>query len=194
MNTEMAATLPTLQTDRLIVNPLTPDDIKPFYTHRTHPDVLRYQGEFPRSEEDVRQLINTQNTVTFGTVGQWFQFAIRLLPDTTFIGDIGLHFSSPFIHQVEIAYSLIPSYQHKGYATESVQALIAHCFSNLNMKIISATIDVRNTASQHLLQKLGFKRMAYRPHACFIRGEWCGEEDYALFLNKYTPKVTKFSA
>jgi RimJ/RimL family protein N-acetyltransferase len=115
-------------------------------------------------------------------VNQWFQFAIRLQTDNTLIGDIGVHFNSPFIPQVEIGYSIMSSYQRKGYASESVQAVIDYCFSTMQTKIISATIDVRNLASQHLLQKLGFKRMAFRPHACFLRGEWCDEADYALFL------------
>ena len=194
MNTQISTIFPTIQTKRLVINALAMDDIKPFFTYRTDPKVLQYQGEFPRSEADVQDLIETQSKVDFGTVNQWFQFAIRLLPDNTLIGDIGLHFISPFIPQVEIAYSIIPSFQRQGYAGESVEALIDYCFSNLNIEIISATIDVRNIASQHLLQKMGFQRIAYRPHACFMRGDWCDEADYALFFNKYTPKVNKFSA
>jgi RimJ/RimL family protein N-acetyltransferase len=181
MNTEVITTLPVITTERLVINALTLEDIKPFFAYRTNPKVLQYQGEFPRSKTNVRELIETQNKVDFGTVNQWFQFAIRLLSDNTLIGDIGLHFNSPFISQVEIAYSIMPSFQHKGYASESVQTLIDYCFTTLQMKAITATIDVRNIASRHLLLKLGFMRMAFRPHACFLRGEWCDEEDYALF-------------
>jgi RimJ/RimL family protein N-acetyltransferase len=183
MDTQVNTNLPTIKTERLIINALTSNDIKPFYEHRTHPDILRFQGEFPRSEDDVQQLLEAQEKVPFGTVNQWFQFAIRLQNDNKLIGDIGLHFNSPFIPQAEIGYSIMSSYQHKGYASECVQAMLDYCSSTLKTKIISATIDVRNLASQRLLQKMGFKRMAYRPHACFLRGEWCDEADYALFLD-----------
>ena len=177
-----STTFPTIQTPRLIINALLPEDVKTFYAYRTNPEILRYQGEFPRSEENAQKFIEAQSKVPFGKVGQWFQFAIRLQLGNILIGDIGLHFNSPFIPQAEIAYSIMPSYQHMGYATESVQAVLTYCFSTLHIKIISATIDVRNIASQHLLQKIGFQRMAYRPHACYLRGEWCDEADYALFL------------
>jgi RimJ/RimL family protein N-acetyltransferase len=60
MDTQVNSTLPIIQTERLIINALAPTDIKLFYEHRTHPDILRYQGEFPRSEDDVQQLLEAQ--------------------------------------------------------------------------------------------------------------------------------------
>lgn len=177
--------IPVIQTQRLVINALTKDDIKAFYTYRTHADIIRYQGTFPENEEQIQQLITDQSNVDFGTQDQWFQFAIRIQGKQTIIGDIGLRYVSPFIPQAEIAYSISPDYQRKGYARESVQALLDFCFSNLNLKIISATIDVRNIASENLLKSLGFQRIAFRPHACFLRDEWCDEADYGLFAKKW---------
>ncbi|MBI9051355.1 MAG: GNAT family N-acetyltransferase [Anaerolineaceae bacterium] len=176
---------PTLQTERLQISALTFDDIKRFYAYRTHPDIARYQGSFPESEEQVEQLIHNQSRVAFGKLNQWFQFAIRLQTEQTLLGDIGLRFVSPFIPQIEIGYSISVEYQRQGYGKESVKAVLDHCFSNLNLQVISAIIDVRNTASQRMLESLGFQRMAFRPHACFLRDEWCDEADYALFADQW---------
>lgn len=181
MTSKNTADFPVIQTQRLYINALTLDDIPSFYAYRTHPDIVRYQGVFPRNEDDVKQLVEEQNRAPFGKVNQWFQFALRLLPQQTIIGDIGLQFNATFIPQVEIAYSIAPDYQRKGFARESVQALIEDLFINRNIKTISATIDVRNTASESLLKSLGFHRVAFRPHACYLRGEWCDEADFGLF-------------
>lgn len=185
MSTKTETGLPVIQTQRLFINKLTPDDVKAFYAYRTHPDIVRYQGTFPEDEEQVQQLLINQSNVDFGMQAQWFQFAIRLQPEQTIIGDIGLRYVSPFIPQAEIAYTISAPYQRKGYAREGVQAFLDYCFSTLNLKIISATIDIRNIASVNLLKNLGFKRIALRPHASYIRGEWCDEADYGLFVEKW---------
>lgn len=181
VNIMMNKELPVFQTERLLISALTLKDIKNFVAHRNQPEVARYQNWYPVSEAEVEQLIFNQSKAEFGRPDQWYQFAIRLLPDYTFIGDIGLHFVTNFYRQVEIGYSISMAYQRKGYGRESVQAVLSYCFSNLNLEIVSATIDVRNTASQRLLESLGFQLMATRPHACYQSEAWCDEADYGLF-------------
>lgn len=57
---------------------------------------------------------------------------------------------------VEIGYSVIPSYRGKGYATEFMNALIMRAFSDLRVKRIIAHTTPENKASCRVLEKLGF--------------------------------------
>jgi RimJ/RimL family protein N-acetyltransferase len=173
-------TIPTLLTERLCLSPLTLVDLQDFLIHRNHPEVGRYQNWFPVQEEQVIELITIQNSIPFGSLGPWFQFGVHLLPGQQLIGGLGLHFVSQTPYQAEIGYSIAPAYQKQGYATESVQAVIDYGFNKFSLQTIAATIDTRNSASRKLLERLGFHQMAYRPHASFVRDEWCDEMDFCL--------------
>lgn len=57
---------------------------------------------------------------------------------------------------VEIGYSVVSSYQRKGYATEFMNALVLRAFSDSRVKRITAHTTPENTASCKVLEKLGF--------------------------------------
>lgn len=56
----------------------------------------------------------------------------------------------------EIGYLLGRGHWGKGYATEAMAAFIDFSFSTLNLRRLEATVDVRNVASNKLLERLGF--------------------------------------
>jgi RimJ/RimL family protein N-acetyltransferase len=57
----------------------------------------------------------------------------------------------------EIGYWLGVRYWGRGYATESVQALIDHAFGNLDHTSLQAGARVTNTRSRRVLEKCGFQ-------------------------------------
>jgi RimJ/RimL family protein N-acetyltransferase len=59
----------------------------------------------------------------------------------------------------EIGYWLGRSHWGQGYATEAARALIAHCFGDADFKRIVCCHFVENTASQRVIEKLGFQRL-----------------------------------
>lgn len=56
----------------------------------------------------------------------------------------------------EVSYLLSPDAQHKGYATEGVEALIDYAVSQIHIRKIEAEIHIYNTSSIKLIQRLGF--------------------------------------
>jgi ribosomal-protein-alanine N-acetyltransferase len=95
--------------------------------------------------------------------------------DGTKIGVIGVF---PVGDLWEIGFTLIPSERGKGYGTEAVTMMVDYLFLSRNLVRIQATTDLRNTASQSLLEKIGFKREGVVRKAMFIHGEW---RDLLLF-------------
>jgi RimJ/RimL family protein N-acetyltransferase len=59
---------------------------------------------------------------------------------------------------VEIGYSVLPSYQGQGCATEMVQALIDWAFAQSGVLRVIAETTEDNAASMRLLRRLGFTR------------------------------------
>lgn len=70
----------------------------------------------------------------------------------------GGYFGPPSeIGEIEIGYSVMPSFQNKGYATEMVRALVEIALKDSRVKKISARTTVSNKASCKVLEKNGFK-------------------------------------
>lgn len=73
----------------------------------------------------------------------------------------------------EIGYIIVPGNERKGIAKECVSALITHLFREEGVHRIFGDVDPRNTASNKLLQSLGFTREAHMRDAMKTHIGWC---------------------
>ena len=75
------------------------------------------------------------------------------------VGGIGF-FGPPLGGEAEIGYGIVPSRQGRGYATEAVQAMLAMAWADSRVRTVAAGTDPGNAASQRVLEKAGFRRIA----------------------------------
>ncbi|MFV0347041.1 MAG: GNAT family N-acetyltransferase [Halodesulfovibrio sp.] len=144
-----------LQTDRLILRKMTHMDFDELASILQDPDVM-YAWEYTFSDEEVREWINkcihlyttkklgyflVSDKATHEVLGQ-----AALLPAT--INDAEYH---------EIGYIFKKKHWHKGYASESAQALRDHAFNNLHLDSVIFEIRPENTASCKVAESLGAK-------------------------------------
>lgn len=61
---------------------------------------------------------------------------------------------------VEVGYGIVPSRQGRGYATEALQAMLAMAWADPRVTAVVAGTDPGNAASQRVLEKAGFRRIA----------------------------------
>ena len=81
-------------------------------------------------------------------------------------------------NQWEIGFTIVPTERRKGYCSEAAMIMVDYLFLSQNMQRIQAHTDVRNVASQKVLEHAGFRKEGViRKHA-FVRGEW---RDWALY-------------
>jgi RimJ/RimL family protein N-acetyltransferase len=78
-----------------------------------------------------------------------------------------------------LAYITFVPHWRRGYAYEGCRAVI-HWLFGRGVEEIVAEMDVRNTASVCLIEKLGFRRVAFTPRATQIRGADSDEYRYSL--------------
>jgi RimJ/RimL family protein N-acetyltransferase len=79
----------------------------------------------------------------------------------------------------EIGYSLNPKYWRKGYGTEAAARLIEYLKNERKVQRIFATSRPENSASIHILEKLGMRPVDRYRKNVLIRGEW---RDTIVFL------------
>jgi len=166
-----------LQTNRLLLRPLSLADAEAFFRYRSLPEVCRFQSFQPKTRSEIEAFLCENETAPPNSPGTWRQLAV-CLRDGTLIGDVGLHTLDEW--QLEIGYTLAPEHQGKGYATEAVAAVLQQAFNGWNKHRVTASVDPENQASIRLLERLGFVPEAHFRKSYRMNGEWYDDCVYAL--------------
>lgn len=96
--------------------------------------------------------------------GVWF---VRLLETEETIGGIGFKGKPDAEGVVEVGYGIATTAQSKGYATESVQALIDWAFSTNKVTKVKAECLENNFPSIKVLEKIGMKQTGKHDNMLF---------------------------
>lgn len=143
------------ETKRLAVRYLREDDFDTFYELCADPAVTQYMGDNnPLTAEQTRQWIGISQA-NYAKQG-YGCFAITLRQTGEMIGFGGLVYP-PGEPQVEIIYAFKPSCWGMGFASEFARSMLNMGFQRWGLERILATIDPANTASIHVVEKLGMK-------------------------------------
>ena len=59
--------------------------------------------------------------------------------------------------EIELGYRYARAHWGKGYATEAARAMLGRGFGELGLRRVVGIVDVRNTASERVLRKLGMR-------------------------------------
>jgi RimJ/RimL family protein N-acetyltransferase len=86
---------------------------------------------------------------------------------------------------LEIGYILVPSERGKGYCTEAVNIMVDYLFLSKESRRIQAQTDLRNVASQKVLEKVGFKKEGTLRKNFFVRGEWRDAYLYSILREEW---------
>lgn len=176
-------TFTPITTDRLLLRKLEITDSEEFFTYRSLPEVCEYQSFMPRNISEAGGFIR-KIPVEANIPNTWFQLAIVNKNEDRLIGDIGIHFLEDNA-QVEIGYTLAPSYQGKGYAIEALKAVLNYVFSNLKKHRITASVDPNNSKSIRLLERLGMRKEAHFIKSYRMGDMWVDDCIYAMLKEEW---------
>jgi len=93
--------------------------------------------------------------------------------------------------QMEIGYVLLPAERGKGYCSEAVKIMVDYLFLSMEDIVrIQAHTDVRNAASQKVLEKAGFTKEGTIRKGYFARGAWTDWFLYSILREEWKePKI-----
>lgn len=174
-----------LDTSRLILDALRPDDAAALFAYRSDPAVARHQGWQPVNQDEAADFITAQASVEFPSAGQWCQRAIRLRDSGALIGDLGLRFPDASDDAVELGISLAPAHQGNGYAREALTQVLDLVFGPLAYRRVVASIDPRNLRCMALLRALGLRQEVHHRQSLFWHGEWVDDLIFALLASEW---------
>ncbi|MBN2092458.1 GNAT family N-acetyltransferase [candidate division KSB1 bacterium] len=116
-------------------------------------------GEYDRgAQEFFRDRLQEGGEEVIGWYG-WYAIRRTTIEEPAVVVAAGGYFGPPDENgDVEIGYSVVPSFRKQGYATEIVAALVHIAFADLRVHCVIARTGVQNQASIKVLQNAGFRQ------------------------------------
>jgi RimJ/RimL family protein N-acetyltransferase len=91
---------------------------------------------------------------------------------------------------LEIGYAIVPSERDRGYCSEAAQIMVDYLFLSKDVARVQAHTDVRNVASQRVLEKAGFKKEGVVRKSNFVRGDWRDRYLFSILREEWKePKI-----
>ena len=168
---------PTLETERLLLRPLSADDADALRRISNEPEVRRHLwDDEPVGEATIRDVIaQSEGMFSEGGVGL---FGVRMRGSEKLLGFCGL-VRLGGTAEPELGYELTREAWGRGLATEAARACLRHAFADRGMGRVVAEADAPNAASLRVIEKLGMRPAGninpedpHRPYFALYRGDF----------------------
>jgi RimJ/RimL family protein N-acetyltransferase len=168
-----------LETERLVLRWLTPDDAPFMFELVTDPTWIEFIGDRGlKSVDDARSYIVDKYVADYEGHG-FGLYLVELRDSGTPVGICGL-IDREGLEDVDIGFAFLPRHAGRGYATEAAAAVMAHERAAHGIGRIVAITTPNNLRSIRVLEKIGlrFERLFRLP------GD---DEDLALYAQDAPP-------
>lgn len=180
----MLRDLPTLETDRLILRKMTPNDAGAVFAYASDPEMTRYViWETHRSIEDSRAFLDL--AVAKYESGGEPDWGIVYKGDHRFVGTCGIVSWEPYHARAELGYALSRDYWGRGLVAEAVGAMISFGFDRMNLNRIEARCIAENAASARVMEKAGMLYEGTLRRREFIKGAYRDMKIYSILRGQF---------
>lgn len=141
-----------IETQRLLLRKLNPDDALFFFELNSNPNVIKYTGDKAfESIAEAEEFLKNYNDYQKNGYGRW---AVIDKSNGEFLGWCGLKYDDNS-KETDIGFRFFEKHWNNGFATESAKACLEYGFQTLLLKSIIGRAMAENTASIKVLEKLG---------------------------------------
>jgi len=149
------APLPTLETERLRLAPLTAADAGDVFPMMGDPQVMAFWDSPEVDDPDVVAEVVARQVADMAA-GKAVHWSIRTLAGAGFIGTCDLSDIDSRHHRAEVGFMLGRDAWGQGYALEAMRAVTTYAAASGIRRLLGRT-HLGNRRSDSLLEKLGFK-------------------------------------
>ena len=160
------AKYPIIETERLVLRPVTLDDAEAMFEYASNQENTRYTFPTNQSLEETKN--NIAQFYLANPLGRW---GIELKSNGEFIGTIDLHKLDAVLKKATIGYIIHQKYWNQGLTTEANRAVIEVAFEKIGMNKLDAFHDKDNPASGKVMEKSGMRFSHEEPYARMDKNE-----------------------
>ncbi len=165
---------PIIDTPRLTLRTMTPDDIPGLREWMSDKSIYKYWGKSAgKTDKDPSLLFAKQEKPT-----KSFHLGIEHKESGKIIGEIWVYLIENN-RMAKLACRIAESYQGNGYATETLRAIVDFCFTHTELQRLWSDVDVRNVSSWRVMEKCGFTREGLIRQGKMV-STWCDYYIYGL--------------
>lgn len=175
----------TLRTKRLLLREVSEDDIQTIHAYQSDTRYLQFYPAETRSLEDTREFVERLIAWQQERPRRKFQLGIILIAENRLIGNCGIRKPAASASGAELGYEIEPDYWGHGYATEAAQAMLDMAFTDLHLDRVYASCIAENTASAHVLEKLGMSLEKRLRRQQWMKGRWWDELCYNILASDW---------
>ena len=146
---------PTLETERLVLRPLSADEVTSLHRISNEPNVRLYLWDNEQVSEATVKVLVTQSDrmLSEEKIGV---FGVRICGSEALLGFCGF-VRLGGMEEPELWYELTQEVWGRGFATEAAWACVRYAFEEVGMERVIAGADAPNAASLRVIEKLGMK-------------------------------------
>lgn len=179
MNSKKLVNLPILQTQRLILRKIMPEDAADVFEYGSDPLVTRFVTWSTHQSID-----DSKNFIDFILEQYWngypSSWGIILKEKAKLIGTLGIVAYEPVHARIEIGYVINRNYWGEGMTTEAVKAFIEYCFTDLGVNRVEAKCFPENIASARVMEKSGLTYEGLLRQYALVKGVYQDLKTYAI--------------
>lgn len=143
------------ETDRIRVCHLSESDAEFIFKLLNTPGWMKFIGN-----KNVHSVPDAENYIRNGPLNSYKDkgfglYVVKLKKENISAGICGL-IKRDFLEDIDLGFAFLPEYEGKGYAYESLSAVLNHAKKDLGISKLSAITDKDNYRSIKLLIKTGF--------------------------------------
>jgi ribosomal-protein-alanine N-acetyltransferase len=173
------AIFPVLETARLRLRAVQPDDVADVFRIRADERVMRYFGSPPITslEEAARQIHGFATSFEERTGIRW---AITWRGEDRLLGTLGFWRIDKPHFRAEVGYDLAADCWGQGIMAEALGAVLTWGFTTMHLHSVEAQIDPANHGSRRVLEKCGFVQEGYFRENYYCEGQFTDTAVFSL--------------
>ncbi|MBZ0274546.1 MAG: GNAT family N-acetyltransferase [Anaerolineae bacterium] len=175
--------IPTLDTERLLLRAFTPEDAPAIQAILNDPAITDNMNyiPYPCTLEWVQAYIQRANE---DLASGRYTFGIVRRADGVLVGRINIRVAAEH-HSAEIGYWIGRAFWGNGYATEAARRVLDFGFNDLGLNRIMGQCFARNAASAHVLEKIGMRYEGTLREDFLKNGVYESTHVYAVLRSDY---------
>ncbi|MCF8610453.1 GNAT family N-acetyltransferase [Gordonia sp. HY285] len=176
-----------IDSERLRLRPVSPDDVDRLYVLDADPDVMRFvSGGEPTRRDTIADWVVPRSQAQFAShgTGMW---TVSLRRHDMFVGWVHLRLPRHSAeHELELSYRIAREHWGAGIATEAAAALIAVTFLSTDTRRVFASAHPGHSASHRVMRKLGMRLSPLALSAARLSGEQIDDDvEYELLRDQW---------
>ncbi len=171
----------TIETDRLLLRPLTPADESDIFEYASNPEVARFMSwSAHRTIQDTEDFLNYLEDVESAKLQ--IDRGIVLKEFGKVVGTIAFVTVDFSLMTAELGYCLSEKFWGKGLIVEAANAMIDAAVKSLGIHRIEAECEIDNFKSERVMQKLGMHQEGVFKKRLPVHGVYKDAKFYAKIV------------